>query len=105
MPPGVVHLVRHAEAHRSAKGQPYLDDPSLTDRGHQECAALAANFPHHFSITKILCSPLKRTVQTTLESFYPAVSALYRSDPRWHIDAEPYFLSRGAEYPATTIRA
>ncbi|KAF3912762.1 hypothetical protein ABW20_dc0105127 [Dactylellina cionopaga] len=97
MPPRLVHLVRHADRHR------HLTDPSLTDRGHEECVALAANFPYHFTITKILCSPLKRAIQTTLESFYPAISALSGSNPQWHIDNDPYLISRGTKPPVFTI--
>ncbi|KAF3903207.1 hypothetical protein ABW20_dc0102298 [Dactylellina cionopaga] len=95
MPPRLIHLVRHAEGHHNVNWQHHLRDPILTDLGHTQCSTLAAGFPYHSRITKIICSPLKRTIQTTLESFHPTISRLSASDPQWKIRTDPYFQETG----------
>ncbi|KAF3912484.1 hypothetical protein ABW20_dc0105335 [Dactylellina cionopaga] len=89
MPPRLVHLVRHAQGHHNVNSQYHIRDPDLTAKGHAQCYKLAATFPYHSNLTRVLCSPLKRTIQTTLESFHPAISRLASNDPGWKIITSP----------------
>lgn len=50
-----------------------LRDPLLTSLGKSQCAHLSATYPHHDSISIILASPLRRTIQTAAHSFGPAL--------------------------------
>ncbi|EPS43741.1 hypothetical protein H072_2263 [Dactylellina haptotyla CBS 200.50] len=95
MPPRLVYLVRHAEGHHNINWAHYIRDPDLTDKGHNQCQTLAANFPYHSRITTVLCSPLKRTIQTTLESFHPAISRLADGNPSFKIITNPYVQETG----------
>ncbi|KAK6508012.1 hypothetical protein TWF481_006432 [Arthrobotrys musiformis] len=95
MPPRLLHLVRHAQGHHNVNWQHYLRDPALTDLGHSQCQRLASTFPHHSSITHVVCSPLKRTIQTTLESFHPTIARLVSQDKDFKIRANPYFQENG----------
>ncbi|KAJ6256232.1 hypothetical protein Dda_9067 [Drechslerella dactyloides] len=94
MPPRLVHLVRHAQGQHNVDWQHHIRDPVLTPAGHAQCAALAAAFPHHSSINHLLASPLKRTLQTALESFHPLVARL-SSDTNWRIRCDPLFQETG----------
>ncbi|KAK6337211.1 hypothetical protein TWF718_009993 [Orbilia javanica] len=95
MPPRLVHLVRHAQGYHNVNWQHHLRDPILTDLGHSQCQTLASTFPHHNSITHIICSPLKRTIQTTLESFSPTITRLVSENSNFKIRADPYFQENG----------
>ncbi|EGX43910.1 hypothetical protein AOL_s00210g357 [Orbilia oligospora ATCC 24927] len=95
MPPRLIHLVRHAQGYHNLNWQHHLRDPTLTDLGHSQCQILASNFPYHNSITHIICSPLKRTIQTTLESFYPTITRLVSENEDFKIRADPYFQENG----------
>ncbi|KAE8554310.1 hypothetical protein EYB25_002849 [Talaromyces marneffei] len=69
-----VHCVRHAQGEHNKGGDAYLiSDPRLTEAGIKECQALEARFPYQSSIDLIVASPLKRTIQTALYSFQPAI--------------------------------
>jgi len=48
-----------------------IHDPPLTHRGIYQCALLCKTFPHERSITHIVCSPSRRTIQTAIMSFRP----------------------------------
>ena len=48
-------------------------DPDLTPFGELQCAYLAERFPGHSSVDLLVCSPLRRTIYTTLLAFQPAV--------------------------------
>lgn len=48
-----------------------MPDPPLTDQGLKQCLDVLENFPHMASITHVLCSPLRRTLETALFSFQP----------------------------------
>ncbi|KAL8810105.1 MAG: hypothetical protein Q9223_007823 [Gallowayella weberi] len=74
MPP-TVHLVRHAQAvHNLTTANHSMHDPSLTSHGENQCRGLRSDFPYHDSIDLLVCSPLRRTIQTTLLSFEPEIS-------------------------------
>lgn len=62
-----------------------IQDPVLTDLGHQQCQTLRANFPHHANIDLVTASPLRRTLYTALESFAP----VFESNPDLKIIALP----------------
>lgn len=46
-----------------------MQDPDLTPFGKEQCASLAKAFPYHSSVDLLVCSPLKRTIKTTLLAF------------------------------------
>ncbi|KAK6346514.1 hypothetical protein TWF696_006639 [Orbilia brochopaga] len=95
MPPRLVHLVRHAQGQHNVGWQHHIRDPVLTATGHAQCAALAASFPHHISVTHLIVSPLKRTLQTALESFHPLIRRLATQDIEWRIRIDPIFQETG----------
>lgn len=65
-----IHLVRHAQGfHNLSVENETLRDPNLTPLGEEQCAALRAEFPHHDKITKLVASPMRRTVYTCLHAF------------------------------------
>ncbi|KAF4985179.1 hypothetical protein FDECE_16754 [Fusarium decemcellulare] len=65
-----IHLVRHAQGfHNLSIENEQLSDPDLTPLGEEQCAALRAAFPHHDKLTKLLASPMRRTVYTCLHAF------------------------------------
>jgi broad specificity phosphatase PhoE len=73
MPPTVI-TVRHAQGHHNVKNQWRLYDAVLTPLGHQECAELSKKFPHHDKVDLLVASPLRRTIQTAVESFGPVLT-------------------------------
>ena len=50
-----------------------MRDPGLTPFGKSQCAHLAETFTGHSSVDLLVCSPLRRTIYTTLLAFQPAV--------------------------------
>jgi broad specificity phosphatase PhoE len=50
-----------------------IPDPRLTEEGIKECQTLEARFPYQSTIDLIVASPLRRTIQTALYSFQPAI--------------------------------
>ena len=52
-----------------------IQDPSLTDLGHEQCRKLRDSFPRHANIDLVTASPLRRTLYTALESFAPVFEA------------------------------
>ncbi|KAL8766433.1 MAG: hypothetical protein Q9209_006809 [Squamulea sp. 1 TL-2023] len=51
-----------------------MHDPKLTPHGENQCLELQSKFPYHDSIELLVCSPLQRTIQTTLLAFDPEIS-------------------------------
>ncbi|KAL8675095.1 MAG: hypothetical protein Q9168_000466 [Polycauliona sp. 1 TL-2023] len=49
-------------------------DPALTPHGENQCLELQSKFPYHDSIDLLICSPIQRTIQTTLLAFEPEIS-------------------------------
>ncbi|KAI5464057.1 histidine phosphatase superfamily [Mariannaea sp. PMI_226] len=65
-----IHFVRHAQGfHNLSHEAEQLHDPDLTPLGLEQCAHLRAIFPHHANITKLIASPMRRTVYTCLHAF------------------------------------
>lgn len=52
-----------------------IQDPVLTDLGHEQCRKLRENFPRHADIDLVTASPLRRTLYTALESFGPVLES------------------------------
>ncbi|KAH8674593.1 histidine phosphatase superfamily [Tricladium varicosporioides] len=74
----IIYLTRHAQGeHNVAPHQPTgnsnVKDPNLTTIGRSQCHTLRETFPYHSSIEIIMSSPLRRTIQTSLTSFAPAL--------------------------------
>ncbi|KAK8231357.1 histidine phosphatase superfamily [Phyllosticta capitalensis] len=74
MPPKTIYLVRHAEGFHNVENRHHLRDPLITPLGHAQCAALRAEFTDHASISLVVASPLKRTIQTAALSLTPALA-------------------------------
>jgi broad specificity phosphatase PhoE len=71
-----IHCVRHAQGYHNLNiANHALHDPDLTPFGKQQCAALSQKFPHHWKITHLVASPLRRTLYTCLLSFPAEVQA------------------------------
>ncbi|KAL8783781.1 MAG: hypothetical protein Q9213_004397 [Squamulea squamosa] len=71
----LIHLVRHAQAvHNLTTANHGMHDPKLTPHGENQCLELQSKFPYHDSIELLVCSPLQRTIQTTLLGFDPEIS-------------------------------
>lgn len=69
MPPTVT-VVRHAQGfHNLCVANHSMKDPLLTPFGEKQCHDLAQSFPDHESIDLLVCSPLRRTIYTTLLAF------------------------------------
>lgn len=51
-----------------------MHDPALTPHGENQCLELQSKFPYHESVDLLVCSPLQRTIQTTLLAFDPEIS-------------------------------
>lgn len=66
----VVHFIRHGEA---AHNVPPYDvkrrDPYLTPHGQDQAQALGQQFPNLEDVELIVCSPMKRAIQTALLAF------------------------------------
>ncbi|KAE8449823.1 hypothetical protein EG329_007300 [Mollisiaceae sp. DMI_Dod_QoI] len=67
----IVHLMRHAEAQKKTDiFGPKLKDPDLSDVGRAQCSTFAKEFKDHQShVTHILCSPMKRAINTAIAAF------------------------------------
>lgn len=60
-----IHLVRHAQGfHNLSIENESIRDPDLTPLGEQQCADLRSSFTAHHKITKLVASPLRRTIKT-----------------------------------------
>ena len=66
----IVTLVRHAQAlHNIGKQYHGIRDTNLTEFGEAQCGELTKSFPYHKTIELVVCSPLRRTIDTALLSF------------------------------------
>ncbi|KAJ5513539.1 Histidine phosphatase superfamily clade-1 [Penicillium fimorum] len=82
----IIHCVRHAQGlHNLCTANHVIQDPLLTDLGHEQCRTLRENFPRHANIDLVTASPLRRTLYTALESFAP----VFESKPDLKIIALP----------------
>lgn len=65
-----IHLVRHAQGyHNLSNENTKIHDPLLTPKGMEQCAELQKHFPHHQGVDLIVSSPIRRTIDTSLQSF------------------------------------
>lgn len=63
----ILHCIRHGEGfHNLNQENRQIHDPSLTDKGREQCRASCKAFPFHGNVELILVSPLRRTIQTAL---------------------------------------
>ncbi|KAJ5209618.1 Histidine phosphatase superfamily clade-1 [Penicillium cf. viridicatum] len=82
----IIHCVRHAQGlHNLCTANHVIQDPLLTDLGHEQCQTLRENFPRHANIDLVTASPLRRTLYTALEGFAP----VFESKPDLKIIALP----------------
>ena len=73
-----IHLVRHAQGvHNLSVENESIHDPDLTRLGEQQCATLRAAFPYHDKLTRLVASPLRRTINTCAQSFGASRPDLY----------------------------
>lgn len=60
-----IHLVRHAQGwHNLSVENETIPDPELTPFGKQQCAELRESFPYQSQISKLVASPMRRTIVT-----------------------------------------
>lgn len=65
-----IHLVRHAQGyHNLSIENEAIHDPDLTPLGEEQCAAVRDAFIHHDKITRLVASPLRRTLHTCVKAF------------------------------------
>jgi broad specificity phosphatase PhoE len=70
----IITLIRHAQGmHDFYRDRQTIIDPTLTELGVRECLDVRKEFPHHDKITHIMVSPLKRTIETAMHCFKPAI--------------------------------
>ncbi|KAK1833510.1 histidine phosphatase superfamily [Podospora conica] len=74
-----IYLIRHAESLHNTTKNFSLRDPSLTDLGTAQSAALGTSFPALATTAVILASPLTRTIETTLAAFGSLVNNTTRN--------------------------
>ena len=82
-----LHFIRHAQGthnvNKEYRAMEHLD-ARLTDKGQQQCRALAATIPHErpylFQTELVVTSPLTRCIQTTLLSLEPVLNHKNRGD-------------------------
>ncbi|KAK0384545.1 hypothetical protein NLU13_8631 [Sarocladium strictum] len=62
-----IHLMRHAQGyHNLCVENEQLPDPDLTPLGLHQCAELRASFPYHGRVRRVISSPLRRTLHTSI---------------------------------------
>lgn len=65
-----IHLVRHAQGyHNLSVENEMMRDPDLTPLGEQQCRDLRAAFPYHDKLTRLVASPMRRTLYTCIMGF------------------------------------
>lgn len=65
-----IHFIRHAESEHNIP--PYdgrLRDPYLSPHGRRQAEALGQQFPNMEDVDLVVCSPMKRTIQTAVIAF------------------------------------
>jgi broad specificity phosphatase PhoE len=76
---GRVHLVRHAEGLHNLRQDLNIADAQLTHRGLDFAEALGRQFVQNNtdSVGAIFASPLRRTIETSLEAFHRVLSSAH----------------------------
>lgn len=65
-----IHLVRHAQGyHNLTVENESIHDPDLTPLGETQCANVRDVFVHHDKLTRLVASPLRRTLNTCIAAF------------------------------------
>ncbi|KAK8050251.1 hypothetical protein PG994_011981 [Apiospora phragmitis] len=64
-----IHLVRHGEAEHNVDFDVDIRDPGLTNKGGAQCRTLGKTFPYKDRVTRLVASPMRRTVQTAHWAF------------------------------------
>ena len=65
----------HKGYHNLNMANHQIPDPLLTPLGEEQCAALSKAFPYHDRTSKVIASPLRRTIYTALIALEPAISS------------------------------
>jgi broad specificity phosphatase PhoE len=66
---GTIHVIRHAQGIHNIGNDKTILDPELSLKGLQQARELHDTFPYKQNVGIILTSPLRRTLQTTIEGF------------------------------------
>ncbi|EHY56537.1 hypothetical protein HRR83_002379 [Exophiala dermatitidis] len=69
-----IYLVRHGEGEHKLEHRNWIHVARLTDKGKAQCRELRDNFPDHERISAVICSPLRRAVQSAAFAFAPAIN-------------------------------
>jgi broad specificity phosphatase PhoE len=72
-----IYIVRHAESEHNVSKDFSQLDPPLTSLGLQQAHQLSHTLPDPSSVAIILCSPLRRAIQTTLAGFSEILDKRY----------------------------
>lgn len=72
-----IYIVRHAESEHNVTNDFSQLDPPLTSLGLQQAYQLSRTLPDPSSVAIILCSPLRRAIQTTLAGFSEILDKRY----------------------------
>jgi len=95
MPPRIITLVRHGQAHHNIGWKFDWHDPYLTPLGETQCHELSERFPSEPPVDLLVSSPLRRTIQTTLLGFKQQI----KSGVKMELLAE---LQESSEMPCDT---
>lgn len=96
MPP-IIHFVRHAQVrfqssqlisqalllieshgqgtHNISLEHSHIPDPTITEKGIEQCQELQRDFPRHSHVDLVVSSPFRRTLYTALKAFEPVFTA------------------------------
>jgi broad specificity phosphatase PhoE len=66
---GIVHVFRHAEGIHNTRRDTTILDPELSPNGLLQARELRDKFPFINQVGIVMTSPLRRTLQTTIEGF------------------------------------
>jgi broad specificity phosphatase PhoE len=72
-----IYIVRHAESEHNVSKDFSQLDPPLTARGFEQSQQLSQTIPDASNVAIILCSPLRRAIQTTLAGFSDILDKRY----------------------------
>ncbi|KAF1997389.1 phosphoglycerate mutase-like protein [Amniculicola lignicola CBS 123094] len=71
-----LHLIRHAQGYHNLSLESHgIRDPLLTPLGLQQCLTLSQEFPNIQNVDCIIASPMRRTLQTALNTFHAVLAA------------------------------
>lgn len=62
-------------AHNISLAHSHIPDPTITEKGIQQCEELQRDFPRHSQVELVVSSPFRRTLYTALKSFGPVFTA------------------------------